>query len=116
MADDPHQAFEADFSDHYEGGLTPERRRAVDDHLASCERCRAEYARFREAVEAVSGLGRAAAPKDFSGRVADTIHRRSAGRFFGRRALGDRVPFELIAGIALVALLVAYLVLIRWKI
>lgn len=114
MADE-HEAFESDFSDHYEGTLSPGRRRELDAHLETCERCRAEYARFREAVGAVSGLGRAHAPEDLAGKVAETIRKRSAGRFFGRSAFADRVPFELIAAVALVALLVAYFVFVRWR-
>lgn len=115
MADSEHEAFEGDFSDHYDGTLPAARRAELDAHLASCPRCHAEYARFREAVGAVSGLGRAAAPPELGGRVAETIRRRSAGRFFGRAAFGDRVPFELIAGVALVALLVVYF-FVRWRI
>jgi anti-sigma factor RsiW len=76
MADDAHEAFEADFSDYYDRALPAARVRELDEHLAGCERCRAEYARFREAVGAVSGLGRVAAPQDFSARVAETIHQR----------------------------------------
>lgn len=113
---DRHEAFESDFSDHYEGTLPLERRAELDAHLESCERCRTEYARFRETMGAISGLGRVAAPEHFGGKVAETIRKRSAGRFFGRSAFGDRVPFELIAAVALVALLLAYFFFIRWRI
>ena len=41
-------------------------------------------------------------------QLEQTIHRRSAGRFFGRKAFGDRVPFELIAVVALAAMLGLY--------
>jgi anti-sigma factor RsiW len=109
-----HEGFENDFSEYYEGGLSPARRAELEAHLAACARCRAEYERFREAVSQLALLGRAQAPKDFDDRVADTIHRRSAGRFFGRRAFGDRVPFELLAAIALVALCALYL-FARWR-
>lgn len=109
-----HEAFENDFSEYYEGTLAPARRDAVEAHLAACARCRAEYDRFREAVGQVALLGRAQAPRDFDDRVADTIHRRSAGRFFGRRAFGDRVPFELLAALALLALVAIYL-FARWR-
>ena len=93
-----------DFTDYHDGALDPARRAAVEEHLLSCDRCRAEYDRFREAVAQVGLLGRAAAPRGFDHRVAEAIHRRSAGRFFGRRAFGDRVPFELVAALALAAL------------
>ena len=109
-----HEAFENDFSEYYEGALAPARREAIDAHLLSCPRCRAEYEKFREAVSQLALLGRAQAPRDFDDRVADTIHRRSAGRFFGRRAFGDRVPFELLAVVALVALVALY-VFARWR-
>ena len=113
---DVHEAIEADFSEYYDGALPAARRTEIESHFETCERCRTEYARFREAIGAVSDLRRDAAPRDFDGRVADTINRRSAGRFFARRGFGDRVPFELIAAVALVALLVAYFVFIRWRI
>lgn len=103
-----HGEFENDFSDYYDGTLDPGRRAALEAHLASCERCRGEYDKLREAVSQVSLLGRAAAPRDLDDRVARTIHRRSQGRFFGRRAFGDRVPFELLAAVALVVLIAVY--------
>jgi anti-sigma factor RsiW len=115
MPDDLHQAFEGELSEYHEGTLPAARRRELDAHLETCARCRGEYARFRETLGALSGLPREAAPRDFDGKVAATIHRRSAGRFFGRRAFGERVPFELIAAAALVLLLLTYLVFIRWR-
>ncbi len=114
MPDDSHQAFEADFSDYYDKRLPDERARAVDEHLASCARCRAEYEQFRGALGALSGLNRISAPSDFDDHVADTIHRRSAGKFFGRRAFADRVPFELLALLALAIVAILYW-LARWR-
>jgi hypothetical protein len=62
-------------------------------------------------VGALSGLHRMAAPDRFEAQVEETIRRRSGGRFFGRKAFGDRVPFEVLAVLALVAgLLVYYMV------
>jgi anti-sigma factor RsiW len=109
-----HAGFENDFSDYLDGALPAPRRAELEAHLAACDRCRGEYERFREAVAQVALLGRAPAPRDFDDRVAETIRRRSAGRFFGRRAFGDRVPFEMLAAVALVALLVLYF-FVRWR-
>jgi anti-sigma factor RsiW len=108
MPDESHEAFEADFSDFYDRTVTEARAQEIEAHLASCARCKAEYERFRGAVGAVSGLGRIAAPRDFDDQVADTIRRRSAGKFFGRRAFGDRVPFEILAVLALVLVAAVY--------
>jgi hypothetical protein len=107
--DDSHAAFKADFSDYYEKTLSEARARAVEAHLSSCGRCRSEYDRFRGTLGALSGLNRIAAPPNFDDQVAQTINRRSAGRFFGRRAFGDRVPFELLAVVALAIVIALYL-------
>jgi anti-sigma factor RsiW len=106
--DDEHAAVEADFSDHHDKNLSAARATEVEAHLATCDRCRGEYTRFQNALDALSGLHRVPAPPDFENQVAETIHRRSAGRFFGRRAFGDRVPFELVAVVALVGMAAAY--------
>lgn len=57
----------------------------------------------------LSGLHRMPAPTSFGKEVTETIRRRSAGRFFGRKAFGDRVPFELLAIVALTIALLAWL-------
>ena len=103
--------FESDFSDYHDGTLPLDRRAALEAHVAEHAECRAALEEFREAMSALSGLRRTPAPRDLSERVAQTIHRRSAGRFFGRKAFGDRVPYELFAGIGLVLLVALYLVL-----
>jgi anti-sigma factor RsiW len=109
-----HAAVEEAFSDYYEQGLPPGRAAAIEAHLDACERCREEYRRFCEAVDALSGLHKATAPGDFDEKVAGTIHRRSGGLFFGRRGVGDRVPFRLLGLLALLALL-ALLLLTRFS-
>jgi len=106
----PH--VEDDFSSYYEGSLDAARAEAVKVHLESCAQCRADYDEFREALDAISGLHPIPAPPDFPEQVAGTIRRRSGGRFFGRRAFGDRVPYELIA---VVALLLAAAVVLMFR-
>ena len=113
MTDD-HEQIEAQFSEYWEKTLPPARMKEIEDHLASCERCRAELEKFREAMNALSGLHKMAAPVDMTERVAETIHRRSAGRFFGRKAFGDRIPYEVLAVVAL-AICVGVVLLVRWS-
>jgi hypothetical protein len=52
----------------------------------------------------MSGMQKARAPATFTNEVTDTIAKRSQGRFFGRKTLGDRVPFNAILIIAIIAL------------
>jgi len=56
--------------------------------------------------EKLSGMQRARAPATFAAEVTDTIHKRSAGRFFARRTLGDRVPFGALVIVAVLVLAV----------
>jgi anti-sigma factor RsiW len=114
MAEVDHAAFEQDFSDYYDKALAPPRAAEVEAHLAGCDRCKEEYERFLDTMRSISGLHKMAAPQHFEKQVEETIHRRSAGRFFGRRAFGDRVPFELLAVLGL-ALGVAVWVLVRYR-
>ena len=62
----------------------------------------------------LSALNRMPAPPDFTKGLEKTIERRSAGRFFGRKAFGDRVPFEWLA-VVVVVLGLAIFGLIRYS-
>lgn len=47
--------------------------------------------------QTVSQLIRVSPSPGFSTDIESTIRRRSDGRFFGRKAFGERIPYELIA-------------------
>jgi len=108
MADDapttPHEDIEVRLSDYREGTLADAERKEIADHLEGCDACRAVYAELDEAMSALSGIRgkKAEAPPELAERVTETINRRSAGRFFGRKTLGDRVPFGVLLIIALI--------------
>ena len=63
-----------------------------------------ENRKFVEDDKFKSGMQKARAPETFTNEVTSTIHKRSQGRFFGRKTLGDRVPFNAILIIAIIAL------------
>jgi anti-sigma factor RsiW len=109
-ADD--DAREARVSDYLEGTMAEDERRVFEAELAANPELRAQLESVRATRDALSGLHKMSAPDDFGRGVEQTIQSRSAGRFFGRKAFGDRVPFELVAVVAL-ALLTAAFVLIR---
>ena len=106
-----HEDIEALLSDYCEGQLAAAERQREADHLAGCAACRAAHQELRETMAALSGLHKQAAPPELTAGVTETIRRRSGGRFFGRRAFGDRVPFELLAILALLVAIGLYLVL-----
>lgn len=111
MTESELEQLEAQFSDYLDGAMTSEQKQAFEAKLADSEEARRAFEEFKETIEAVSGLHKMAAPQAFETEVEQTIHRRSAGKFFGRRAFGDRVPFELIAVVVLAALLGLYFVI-----
>jgi anti-sigma factor RsiW len=96
-----HEEIEAKLSDYVEGSLSASEASAVEEHLRGCTSCSEALAAVKETVSALSGLHKVPAPPNFDRDVAETIRRRSGGRFFGRRAFGDRVPLELLAILAL---------------
>jgi anti-sigma factor RsiW len=108
-AGEPHPDIEAQFTDLEEGTLPAADAGRVREHLAGCPACAAAHAEFKRTLAALSGLGKVAAPAGLPGAVEETIHRRSGGRFFGRRAFGDRIPFEVLALIALVVIVALFL-------
>jgi hypothetical protein len=56
-------------------------------------------------------LNKVAAPPDLATRVPDLIQRRSAGRFFTKRRIADRLPLEWVSLVMLAVLALIYAVL-----
>ena len=99
----------ATVSDYLDGALPPDRRAEVAAQVASDPLWKRAHAEIAETRDALSGLLKARAPGSFDQEVTGAIHRRSAGRFFGRRTFGDRVPFGVLLVIALCVLIpIAY--------
>ena len=101
----------ATLSDYLDGALTAEQTAEVKQKLETDAEWKRVHAELRETRDALSGLQKARAP--FTAEdVTGTIHKRSMGAFFGRRTLGDRVPFGVLLIVALVAI-IAIAVLMR---
>ena len=102
----PHEDIEAKLSDYHDGMLPGPERDAVKAHLEGCEACRAAYAQLEETMAALAGMKgkKEGAPAEMTAKVTETINRRSAGRFFAKKTLGDRVPFGALLIIAIVVL------------
>jgi len=112
------------FSDHLEGSLDEQTKRAVDDALAKNATLRAEHDAFRETLSLLRALPREGAPDGLVGKVRDRLaaeRREAAGRVVDpseadspatRRAQASWVsPARVVGGLAAVAAAVAVLVI-----
>jgi anti-sigma factor RsiW len=102
--DDIDDEVVAKVSDYVDGLLKGTERDDVAKKIESDPVWKQTHADMVENKKFMSGMHKARAPATFTEDVTGTIHKRSAGRFFGRKTLGDKVPFNVIAVIAIVAL------------
>ena len=91
-------------SDYLDGALEPAEKAEVAKKIADDADWKRVYDELVETRKALSGMQRARAKESFASEVTDTIHKRSAGRFFARRTLGDRVPFGALVVVAVIVL------------
>lgn len=109
-ARDEHGRVQDDFSAYLDGELAAPEKATIDRHLAACIQCRTELERLRRTIGKLGGL-RESAPRSFLPDIQRQIHRRSRGRFFGRRwLLFGRIPFEWASLLMIIAMLVYYIV------
>lgn len=108
--DEPDDAMAAKLFDYAEGTLAEADRAEVEAYLAARGERPADAAASGAKLD-LAALRQAPAPAEFTDGVTRTIHARSAGRFFARRTLGDRVPLGLLLAVALALLLVIFAVL-----
>jgi hypothetical protein len=103
------EELDAKLFDYHEGTLSPAERAEVERLLAArgetIEPPPDQDEKYRSGLETLKAA-RAPAPPTFTADVTDTIHRRSAGRFFGRRTFGDRVPFGVVLIVGLIIAIV----------
>jgi len=91
-------------SDYLDGVLPADKKAEVEAKIASDAQWKSAHAEMVETRDALSGMQKARAPESFSDGVTETIHKRSAGRFFAKKTFGDRVPFGAILIVALLGL------------
>jgi len=104
-------------SDYLDNVLPPDQRADVETKIANDATWKSAHAEMIDARTVVhagtSTLQKARAPMSFADDVTGTIEKRSAGRFFGRRTFGDRVPFVALLVVALIGLgIIAY---VMWR-
>ena len=106
----PEDLIIVEVSDFLDGTLKGPERDVVEKKIADDVEYKRVHDEMIETRNALSGMQKARAPSTFAQDVTSTIHKRSAGRFFGRRTFGDRVPFSALLVIAVLGLCaIAYL-------
>jgi anti-sigma factor RsiW len=101
----------AKLSDYLDGALADDERKLVAERIERDAEWQRVHGELVETRNALSGMQKQRAPGSFASDVTDTIHKRSAGRFFARRTLGDRVPFGVLLVVAMIAMAVIAYVL-----
>src|SRR6187551_524836 len=94
--DDIDDEIVAKVSDYLDGLLKGAEREDVAKKIENEAAWKQTHDDMVENRKFMSGMQKARAPETFTNEVTDTIHKRSAGRFFARKTLGDRVPFNAI--------------------
>ncbi|MGE5186176.1 MAG: hypothetical protein ACM31C_29175 [Acidobacteriota bacterium] len=94
----------AKVSDYLDGALAGADKDEVGKKIGEDPQWKRVHDDLVETRKALSGMQKARAPSTFAQEVTSTIHKRSAGRFFARKTLGDRVPFGVLLVIAVIVL------------
>ena len=97
-------------SEYLDGTLAAGERPDIAAKIADDPEWKRVHDELVETRKALSGMQKARTRPTFAAEVTDTIHKRSAGRFFARRTFGDRVPFGALLVVAvLVFAVVGYM-------
>jgi anti-sigma factor RsiW len=102
--DDIDDEIVAKVSDYLDGLLKDAERDEVAKKIETDPAWKQAHADIVENRKFMSGMQKARAPASFTNEVTETIAKRSQGRFFGRKTLGDRVPFNVLLVVAMLAL------------
>jgi len=103
MSDDEEKLIAA-ISDYLDGALAPAERDEVAKKIEADPAWKRVHDDLVELRKDVSGLQKARPSPSFAQDVTATIAKRSDGRFFARKTLGDRVPFGVLLVVAVVLL------------
>ena len=104
--DDPDAPIIATISDYLDGVTKGDERDAVAKRIETEADWKRVHGELLETRKFMSGMQKARLPATFATDVTATIHKRSAGRFFGRRTLGDKMPFGVLVVIAVLGIAV----------
>ena len=102
--DDIDDEIVAKVSDYLDGMIKGAERDEVAKKIETDPAWKQTHADIVENRKFMSGLQKERAPVTFTDDVTGTINKRSKGRFFARKTLGDRVPFNALLIVAIIAM------------
>jgi len=91
------------FSEYLDEALSPERRAALEEHLAACPHCRQELAKWRQVVQAVRALPERSVGESFTRNVMVAVSEQKKARPRRRRLISMWPGLAAAAVLALVA-------------
>ncbi|MCK9462806.1 MAG: zf-HC2 domain-containing protein [Proteobacteria bacterium] len=103
-----HESARACFTGYHDGELSEGDRRSLEEHLAACPGCAAEWDSYRRTMEEVSGLRVMAPPEHFEKQVALAIALRGRRRTFGGLSLVG-VRIAVLSLVLIMLLIMGYL-------
>ena len=96
--------FAAIFSEYIDDACTPEIRKAIEQHLASCAECREEMETYRSFQKAFSALTEEELPFDFQPNLEERLAEEK--RRHVRKPLYKRTWFKAVAACACLVLVI----------
>jgi predicted anti-sigma-YlaC factor YlaD len=103
-----HESAKAAFMAYHDRELADGERRSLEEHLASCPDCRAEWAAYSRTVGEVSGLRVLAPPANFARQVTLAIEQRGRKPLRGSLSLNG-MRIAILSLILIMLLFTAYL-------
>ncbi|MBN2802894.1 MAG: zf-HC2 domain-containing protein [Deltaproteobacteria bacterium] len=107
---DEHKKAESLFSDFFDNELNGEELIWLEKHLESCEPCKNDWDKYKQAMEEVSGLMHIMAPENVVDKVESRINKRSRGKFFNKQKYFT-VRYSIVSFILVLFFVLAYLLM-----
>jgi hypothetical protein len=96
--------IEQTFDEYIDDMMSDDVRTQFEKQLKEDPSLRQKFEVFQKSRHALFELGHKNDANRLKDRVAQTIHAKSGGRFFGKKTLGDKIPVGWIIAVILVVL------------
>ena len=101
-----HSDIEQTFDEYIDQTMTEDERSRFEKRLEEDSSLKQKFVLFQKSRNALFELGLSNDSNQLKDKVANSIHKKSGGRFFGKKTLGDKVPVGWIVALILFVLVV----------